>query len=83
MKLSHLIAECSIISSKLFLNPAPEYDPEIVSITSNSRQVRPGSLFIAIKGLKADGHDYIEQALENGAVAAIANIIRKILIMSC
>jgi UDP-N-acetylmuramoyl-L-alanyl-D-glutamate--2,6-diaminopimelate ligase len=33
--------------------------------------VKPGSVFIAVKGLIADGHDYIETALQNGAPAVI------------
>jgi len=47
-------------------------DREIHGITYDSRKVKPGYLFVAIKGFKQDGHDYIQQALENGAVAVIA-----------
>ena len=43
----------------------------ITSITTNSREVRQGSLFFAIKGAKADGHNYIEAAIKAGAVAII------------
>lgn len=46
-------------------------DPEIVSIHYRADQVRPGGLFVAIPGLKADGHDYIDQALDRGAAAVI------------
>lgn len=37
----------------------------------DSRKVRPGMLFIALKGERADGHDYIGQALSNGAVGVV------------
>ena len=37
----------------------------------DSRQVIPGSLFIAIPGEKADGHDYIEDAFRRGASFAL------------
>jgi UDP-N-acetylmuramoyl-tripeptide--D-alanyl-D-alanine ligase len=37
----------------------------------DSRTVGPGELFFAVKGERFDGHDFIEQALENGAVAAV------------
>ena len=48
-------------------------DREISAITYDSRKVKPGTLFVAISGIQADGHDYIPQAIENGAVAIISN----------
>ena len=39
--------------------------------TFDSREVKPGMLFVALKGEKADGHDYIPQALEKGAAGII------------
>jgi len=71
LKLSLLLKACGITSPS-FLKGGSTCDPDILSLTSNSREVRPGSLFIAVKGLKADGHDYMDQAIENGAVAVIA-----------
>lgn len=46
-------------------------DPPISSVHYDSRDVRPGGLFVAIRGLKVDGHDFIEQALAKGASALI------------
>ena len=46
-------------------------DPEIIGIQSDSRLVKPGSLFVAVKGTIVDGHDYIAKAIEQGAVAVI------------
>jgi UDP-N-acetylmuramoyl-tripeptide--D-alanyl-D-alanine ligase len=37
----------------------------------DSRSVTPGQLFFAVKGERLDGHDFVEQALEKGAVAAV------------
>lgn len=37
----------------------------------DSRTVRPGELFFAVKGERLDGHDYVHQALERGAVSAV------------
>jgi len=37
----------------------------------DSRTLRPGELFFAVKGERLDGHDFVEQALEKGAVAAV------------
>lgn len=44
---------------------------EIKGIKYDSRQVEPGFLFVAVKGFKADGHEYIRQAVEKGAVAVV------------
>lgn len=41
---------------------------EISSIDYDSRSVKPQSMFVAIKGFKSDGHEYIKDAIENGAV---------------
>lgn len=37
----------------------------------DNREVQPGQVFVAIKGARVDGHDYVTQALQAGAVAAI------------
>ena len=44
-------------------------DIEIKGIENNSKEVKPGYLFVAIKGFSVDGHNYIESAIENGAIA--------------
>ena len=46
---------------------------EILGIAHDSRKVKPGTLFIAIKGQKTDGYEYIPNAIKNGASAIIAN----------
>jgi UDP-N-acetylmuramoyl-L-alanyl-D-glutamate--2,6-diaminopimelate ligase len=45
---------------------------EITGLTYDSRRVRPGYLFVAIKGHSANGHDYVHSAVEQGAVAVVA-----------
>jgi UDP-N-acetylmuramoyl-L-alanyl-D-glutamate--2,6-diaminopimelate ligase len=47
-------------------------DPEIGSIHYRSQDVKPGGLFVAIAGHAADGHDYIDDAIESGAVAVVS-----------
>jgi UDP-N-acetylmuramoyl-tripeptide--D-alanyl-D-alanine ligase len=37
----------------------------------DSRTVQPGELFFAVKGERLDGHDFVEQALSQGAIAAV------------
>ncbi|OKS87789.1 UDP-N-acetylmuramoyl-L-alanyl-D-glutamate--2,6-diaminopimelate ligase [Mucilaginibacter polytrichastri] len=46
-------------------------DVEITSVTADSRKVSAGTLFVAVKGTLVDGHDYIEQAVKDGAVVVI------------
>lgn len=46
-------------------------DTEITAVVFDSRKVIPGSLFVAIKGTLVDGHDYIDKAIKDGAVAVI------------
>src|SRR5258708_25644771 len=43
------------------------FKEEIKGIADDSRNVKNGFLFIAIKGLNVDGHKYISQAIKNGA----------------
>ncbi|MGM9755133.1 MAG: UDP-N-acetylmuramoyl-L-alanyl-D-glutamate--2,6-diaminopimelate ligase [Parabacteroides sp.] len=44
---------------------------EIGQIVSDSRRVVPGSLFVAVRGVAVDGHQYIASAIEKGAVAVV------------
>ena len=44
-----------------------DLNTEVSSIEYDSRKVGAGSMFVAIKGFKTDGHEYIEKAIENGA----------------
>lgn len=47
-------------------------DVEIEGIEYDSRQVRPNSLFVAIKGYERDGFEFVPQAVERGAVAVVS-----------
>jgi len=49
----------------------PDWHATGVSI--DSRNIKPGDLFVAIEGPNADGHDYVEMAFKAGAVAAIVH----------
>ncbi|HDG62142.1 MAG TPA: UDP-N-acetylmuramoyl-tripeptide--D-alanyl-D-alanine ligase, partial [Thermotoga sp.] len=37
----------------------------------DSRSIRPGDVFVAIKGKKVDGHEFVREAFERGAYAAV------------
>ncbi|NIV32760.1 MAG: UDP-N-acetylmuramoyl-tripeptide--D-alanyl-D-alanine ligase, partial [Anaerolineae bacterium] len=47
-------------------------DVEIRSSVIDSRLVSPGALFVALKGERCDGNDFVVEAIEKGAVAVIA-----------
>jgi len=63
MKLSELVGHNTNLN---------DTDPDISSIHYDSRNVIPGSLFIAITGLASDGNQFVESAIQNGAVAVIS-----------
>ncbi len=46
-------------------------DIEVNDVQIDSRKVKPGAAFIAIKGIAADGHQFIEKAIENGATVIV------------
>ena len=46
-------------------------DLDIVGIEKNSKEIKKGYMFIAIKGFSVDGHQFVESAIENGAVAVM------------
>ena len=45
-------------------------------VSTDSRALAPGDLFVAIKGDKFDGHDFVSQAFDRGAAAAIVAVDR-------
>src|SRR3989442_1312261 len=51
-----------------------DLDPTVKSLAYDSRRVKPGTLFFAIRGEKADGHSFIPQALKQGAVAIVSEL---------
>jgi UDP-N-acetylmuramoyl-L-alanyl-D-glutamate--2,6-diaminopimelate ligase len=65
MKLSDLLQNVTVLEIK---GPA---DLEILMLASESGKVENGALFAAVKGTHADGHDFIQAALEKGARAIL------------
>jgi len=51
-------------------------DADVTEIAYDSRSVTPGALFVALRGAKSDGHDYIAQALNKGASALMIHADR-------
>ncbi|MEA5128229.1 MAG: UDP-N-acetylmuramoyl-L-alanyl-D-glutamate--2,6-diaminopimelate ligase [Proteiniphilum sp.] len=65
MNLSKLIEACDVVALR------GNDEAEVRAITSDSRMVTPGSLFIAVEGIFTDGHAYIGKAIEQGAIAVV------------
>lgn len=66
MQLEELLQAIPVIASEGDLNR------EITSIAYDSRKVKPGTLFVATKGEKVDGADFIPQAIQAGAAAIVS-----------
>ncbi len=47
---------------------------EIRGVETDSRRVRPGDLFIALRGFTEDGHRYVPEAVRRGAAAVVAEV---------
>ena len=61
----------NILSGIEGLKAKGDLEVDITGISNDSREVKPGYLFIAIKGFDTDGHEYINKAIENGAKAIL------------
>lgn len=44
---------------------------EVTGVQFDSRKIEKGNLFVAVKGTQVDGHDYIEKAIQLGAIAVV------------
>ncbi len=72
MKLDELISSAGRMTIGCDGSDSPRTcNPEINTITCRAQEVTPGDVFVAIKGFAADGHDYIDQAIAQGACAIV------------
>ena len=65
MQLSQLLAALPSLDHR------PAVDPDITLVTADSREVKPGALFVAYPGVSVDGHRFIPDAIDRGAVAIV------------
>ena len=70
MKLSELLERLTYS-----LEGTKDIDREIVSIEQDSRKVKAGSMFIAVRGTNVDGHSFIPQVIEAGASAVVCETL--------
>jgi UDP-N-acetylmuramoyl-L-alanyl-D-glutamate--2,6-diaminopimelate ligase len=62
---------CDLIADVPIENSMGNLDVNISSLTSDSRHVKEGSLFICIRGLVADGHHFLSEAVNRRAAAGL------------
>ncbi len=65
MRLTKLLHNTEIVKSR------GDLSREIKGISHDSREIKPGYLFVAIRGEQFDGHDFINEAVEKGASALV------------
>ena len=63
----------SIINNIGLENQDILHDVDITGVSMNSKSIDEGNIFVAIKGLSSDGHDFIDQAINSGASAIVTN----------
>ncbi len=69
MKLRELLKGCDSLKGEMTKDLS--LDRDISSVVYDSRKVKNGCLFVAIKGERYDGHDFISEAISKGAVAIV------------
>ncbi len=80
MKLHQLFSFFNLSAQAQLTEPQKSLlEQEISGIYFDARLVKPNSVFVAIRGTEKDGHDFVEQAISNGAVAIVVENKSKIL----
>lgn len=68
MTLSNIALACNGI----YYGDKAKENQEVMSITTDSRQAKAGCLFVAIRGERVDGHDFIKEVFAKGAIGVIS-----------
>ena len=63
----------NILLEGLAVNALAQCETPVTLVTTDSREVCPGCIFVAFPGEKFDGHDFAAKALENGALCVVLN----------
>ncbi len=77
MKISALLTQLNLTKSSVQLPKEVSFDvfeeQSITGISLSAQNVQKGNLFVAVQGTKKDGADFIDLAIQNGAVAVLAD----------
>ncbi|MBE9159417.1 UDP-N-acetylmuramoyl-tripeptide--D-alanyl-D-alanine ligase [Nodosilinea sp. LEGE 06152] len=71
MGFSSLATLAAAIQAPLDQIPLLLRDQQVSNITTDTRDLRENALFVALVGERFDGHEFVEQAIANGAIAAV------------
>jgi UDP-N-acetylmuramoyl-tripeptide--D-alanyl-D-alanine ligase len=73
MVYSSLTDLAQVLDASLSSVPMEDRQRLVSNITTDSRNIRGNSLFVALKGEKFDGHHFVDSAIAGGALAAVVN----------
>src|SRR6202030_4719932 len=65
MTFQHLLDGAEVLSQR--------GNPDVTGLEYDSRRVKPGCLFVAMRGESSDGNRFIDQAIQSGAVAVVTD----------
>lgn len=69
----HQLAQILAVELPDRANLAAALDQPLTQISTDSRSIQPGSLFVALQGERFDGHAFLDQVQQQGAIAALVN----------
>ena len=67
------LADIARATGAELVNPGGRSSDSVLRIATDSREVREGDLFVAIRGDRLDGHDYVKAACDGGASACLCD----------
>lgn len=73
MGFSSLAALAAVVGAPLDRVPISSQGKYVLNITTDTRDISENALFIALAGERFDGHEFVEQAIASGAIAAVVD----------
>lgn len=62
-----------VLNALALENPSLDGAQQVSGVSTDSREIKAGDIFVALRGEKFDGHDFVQQCLEQGACAAVVD----------